>query len=99
MPLLVESQADVHMPKKISPELRAWAIQMVAEREEDYPSVPAASQAPWHSSWDLAGRRSAAGWSGGRDRLRRPGGDDSSRLDATPPYRRLDVMLSRDHFE
>ncbi len=31
------------MPKKISPELRARAVRMVQEHQEDYPSVTAAS--------------------------------------------------------
>jgi transposase len=33
------------MPKKISPELKARAVRMVAEHQEDYPSVTAAAQA------------------------------------------------------
>jgi transposase len=33
------------MPKEISPELRARAVRMVAEHQEDYPSVTAASLA------------------------------------------------------
>ena len=33
------------MPKKISPELKARAIRMVAEHQEDYPSVTAAARA------------------------------------------------------
>jgi transposase-like protein len=45
MPLLFESQEDVHMPKKINPELKARAVRMVKEHQEDYPSVTAAAQA------------------------------------------------------
>jgi transposase-like protein len=33
------------MPKKISPELKARAVRMVQEHQEDYPSVTAAAQA------------------------------------------------------
>lgn len=33
------------MPKKINPELKARAIRMVSEHQEDYPSVTAAAQA------------------------------------------------------
>jgi transposase len=33
------------MPKKINPELRARAVRMVAEHQQDYPSVTAAAQA------------------------------------------------------
>jgi transposase-like protein len=45
MPLLFESQEDVRMPKKINPELKARAVRMVKEHQEDYPSVTAAAQA------------------------------------------------------
>jgi transposase-like protein len=33
------------MPKKINPELKARAVRMVQDHQEDYPSVTAASQA------------------------------------------------------
>ena len=33
------------MPKKINPELRARAVRMVIEHQQDYPSVTAAAQA------------------------------------------------------
>jgi transposase len=33
------------MPKKINPELKARAVRMVRDHQEDYPSVTAASQA------------------------------------------------------
>jgi hypothetical protein len=57
MPRLSDSGRMRNMPKKISPELRARAVRMVAEHQEDLgrPSSPTAPGGPTHP--DTAGRR------------------------------------------
>jgi transposase len=49
------------MPKKINPELKARAVRMVQDHQEDYPSVTAAAQAV-AKQLGRVGRRCAAGW-------------------------------------
>ena len=48
------------MPKKVNPELRARAVRMVQEHQQDYPSPTAAAQAVARQL-GLVGRRCAAG--------------------------------------
>ena len=65
------------MPKKINPELRARALRMVQEHQQDYPSQTAVAQAvARQSAW--AGRRFVAGLC--RPRLMRAAGLGSPRL-------------------
>jgi transposase-like protein len=45
MPLLFESQEDVHMPKKIDPAVKERALRMFAEHRQDYPSDTALAEA------------------------------------------------------
>ena len=49
------------MPKKVSPELRARAVRMVQEHQQDYPSQTAAAQAVARQL-GLGGRLCDAGW-------------------------------------
>jgi transposase len=45
MPLLFESQEDVHMPSKIDPAVKARALRMIADHRGDYPSDTACAEA------------------------------------------------------
>jgi transposase len=45
MPLLFESQEDVHMPKRIDPAVKERALRMFAEHRGDYPSDTAMAEA------------------------------------------------------
>jgi transposase len=38
MPLLFESQEDVHMPKRVDPAIKERALRMFAEHRSDYPN-------------------------------------------------------------
>src|SRR3954447_16389503 len=45
MPLLFESQEDVHMPKRVDPAIKERALRMFAEHRSDYPSDTALAEA------------------------------------------------------
>ena len=45
MPLLFESQEDVHMPKRIDPAVKERALRMFAGHRGDYPSDTAMAEA------------------------------------------------------
>jgi transposase len=45
MPLLFESQEDVHMPKRVDPAIKERALRMFAEHRSDYSSDTALAEA------------------------------------------------------
>jgi transposase len=45
MPLLFESQEDVHMPRRVDPAIKERALRMFAEHRSDYPSDTALAEA------------------------------------------------------
>ena len=45
MPLLFESQEDVHMPKKVDPAVKERALRMFVDHRQDYPSDTALAEA------------------------------------------------------
>ena len=57
MPLLYESQEDVHMPKTIDPAVEERALRMFAEHRQGYPSDTALAGAPTQK--DDVGRETA----------------------------------------